>query len=86
MKSALHFLTRTALLTHVLTMPANADEPKSSEKKSDGDKIICENQTVIGSRLATKRKCMTKAQWAEHRLLTKDAIEAAQRTGLKPVQ
>ncbi|MDH7974317.1 hypothetical protein QH494_19180 [Sphingomonas sp. AR_OL41] len=35
-------------------------------KARDPNQIVCENQEVLGSRLATRRVCMTRAQWAEH--------------------
>ena len=33
----------------------------------DGEKIVCEKQEVVGSRLATHKICMTKNEWARTR-------------------
>ncbi|HEY0629849.1 MAG TPA: hypothetical protein VGD23_11035 [Sphingomicrobium sp.] len=39
-----------------------AADGKKAEKK-DSERVICEKQEVVGSRLATRRVCMTAAQW-----------------------
>jgi cytochrome c5 len=40
---------------------------------------VCENITPIGSRLATKRFCGTRAEWADRKRQDREALEAAQR-------
>jgi hypothetical protein len=40
--------------------------------------VVCESQKVIGSRLAVKRVCMTRAQWADRRLVDRQDVEKAQ--------
>lgn len=47
-------------------------------KTLDPDKVICETQEVVGSRLATKRICMTRSQWADLRLQDRQEIEKVQ--------
>lgn len=81
MRMLLGFVASGALLAPSLPLPAAAAETGSSNKAKDPNKVICENQTVIGSRLAVKRKCLTRAQWEEHRLATKDAVDSLQRGG-----
>ena len=54
--------------------------------KGDPNEIVCERITAIGSRVATKRVCATRAEWAEKRRLDKEAIEQAQRMGNGPCQ
>ena len=55
---------------------AYADEKKLEAK--DPNRIICEKQSVVGSRLATKRVCMTAAEWEMRRREDREAIEKAQ--------
>ena len=56
---------------------AGDDKPKAAH---DPNEKICENQTVIGSRLATHRVCATRAEWVQKRRLDRDAIDSAQRS------
>lgn len=65
----------------VLTVPAASQEPKSAsknKKERDPNEVICENQEVLGSRLATKRICMTRAEWAEQRRSERALIDRSQ--------
>ena len=54
-----------------------ADSPKASK---DPNEMVCEKQTVVGSRLATRKVCATRAEWAERRRLDKEAIDQGQRS------
>ena len=51
--------------------PASAPDP--NEK-------ICENVSMIGSRLTKKRICATRAEWAERRLQDRQDAEKIQRS------
>lgn len=55
---------------------ALADENKTERK--DPNRVICEKQEVVGSRLATKRVCMTAAEWEAKRLEERQAIDRTQ--------
>jgi invasion protein IalB len=73
-------------LTLPLSAPALAQaasqqqqQQSSAKKAPDPNQIVCEKQQEIGSRLATDRVCMTRAQWAEQKRNDRDAIEKAQR-------
>jgi hypothetical protein len=59
------------------TAPAAAQAPAKSSI-ADPDRIVCEKQTVVGSRLATKRVCKTRAQWADERLQERQEVERVQ--------
>lgn len=59
-----------------LASVASAEEKKTAAK--DPDRIICEKQEVVGSRLATRRVCMTAAQWEERKREDRQAIDKAQ--------
>jgi hypothetical protein len=62
-----------------LSAPLVAEQLQSKPAKDPNEKI-CENQTVIGSRLATHRVCATRAEWVEKRRLDRDAVDSAQRS------
>ena len=55
---------------------AMAEEKKPEAK--DPNRIICEKQEVLGSRVATKRVCMTAAEWEIRKREDREAIEKAQ--------
>ena len=44
----------------------------------DPNERICETITPIGSRLASKRFCGTRAEWADRKLQDKQELERAQ--------
>lgn len=60
----------------LFSTPAIAGEKKAEGK--DPNRIICEKQEVVGSRLATKRVCMTAAEWQAKRLEDRQSIDKAQ--------
>lgn len=64
----------------VLSTPApiSAQAPPSSPTADPNEKV-CENIAAIGSRLAKKRVCATRAEWEERRRLDREAVEQAQK-------
>ena len=81
MNSSKHLAAIAALLSYGLAVPATAQAPSAPAKDKDPEEIVCEKQVVLGSRLATKRRCLTRAQWAEERRESKNLIEGLQRGG-----
>jgi hypothetical protein len=76
---------RLFALTLALTVPvaspaiAFADEKKAPEASTpDPNEKVCENITLVGSRLAKKRVCATRAEWADRKLQDRQAIDRAQ--------
>lgn len=63
------------MIGSVLAVPAAAEGTK---KKGDPDEVICEKQEILGSRLATRKVCRTRAEWAEERRLNRDAVDKSQ--------
>ena len=61
---------------------AVAGDKKADDK--DPNRMICEKQAVPGSRLATKRVCMTAAEWEVRRLEDRQAIEKGQMQARAP--
>lgn len=48
--------------------------------KSDVNKIVCERQEEIGSRLKGKKVCMTVEQWQEYRAENREKTERLQQS------
>jgi predicted secreted protein len=48
-----------------------AEKPKSDEK-------ICQKIELVGSRLAVKKVCMTRAEWADRQLTDRQDLEKVQ--------
>ncbi len=59
---------------------APAEQPKSKAPLDPNEKV-CETIKPLGSRLATKRVCATRAEWAEQRKQDREETEKAQRLG-----
>jgi invasion protein IalB len=69
------------VLTPLASAPAvaQADQQQQSAKKAlDPNQVVCEKQEETGSRLASKRVCMTRSQWAEQRRLDRQEVDRAQ--------
>lgn len=61
--------------------PAARQAPPTA---GDPNQVICEKQEVIGSRIATKKICMKRWEWAEKRQLDRSEVEKAQtQVGMK---
>lgn len=78
----LKYLTM-ALLAPAILAPAPAFAEKKKEPISnagDANERICEDITLTGSRIATKRFCGTRAQWADKKLQDKQEVERIQRS------
>lgn len=56
--------------------------PNTAVASAAGDpsQTICEKVEEIGTRLASKRVCMTRAEWAEQRRRNREEVEKAQQT------
>jgi len=54
--------------------------PATNTNVGNRNEKICENITPIGSRLATKRFCGTRAEWEDRRRQDREAVENAQRS------
>ena len=70
--------------TAVLAAAPSAATPASSKNAKDPNEIVCEKQSIVGSRLATRKVCGTRAEWAEKRRLDKEAIDQGQRAACMP--
>jgi hypothetical protein len=53
--------------------------PQDQAKPADPmGEIVCQKQEVVGSRLATRRVCLTRLQWREQRTMDRQDVERAQ--------
>ncbi len=59
---------------------APTEQPKA-KPAPDPNERVCQTIKPLGSRLATKRVCATRAEWAEARKQDREEIEKAQRVG-----
>lgn len=50
-----------------------------AETVKDPNEIVCERVPVIGSRLESKRVCMSRAKWEEQRRSDRDEVDLAQK-------
>jgi len=69
----------------VAQSPAAQTETKTTAKAAENsDEIVCQKQEETGSRLAKKKICMTRAEWADRQLQDRQELERAQtRRGMK---
>jgi len=80
-------LAGAALL--VAAMPATAQTQSSTQqspinKNSDPNRVICEKVQDTGSRLNTRKICMTAAQWEEQRRRNREDLQDAQQRSIEP--
>ena len=69
----------------LLAGSAIAQQPVTQQaQKPNPNERVCENITLVGSRLAVKRLCGTRAEWEERRRLDREVVEQAQRSANDP--
>ncbi|WP_146151118.1 hypothetical protein [Allosphingosinicella deserti] len=76
MRTGLQLVLVAGFTVHA-AMPAFA-ESGSVKPTKDPNQVVCEKQEVLGSRLAVRRVCMTRAQWAEQRRAERDLVQNSQ--------
>lgn len=69
--------------------PAAAADPAPPQSQNvrppaDPNQKVCEDITVVGSRLATKRICATRAEWAAQKQRDKEEVDRIQRSPCMP--
>lgn len=68
------------LIALAMTGTAPPEPVAPSGSSADPNEKICENMAQIGSRLAKRRVCATRAEWAERRLQDRQDAEKIQRS------
>lgn len=77
-------LAAIAMLGSLNPAIAAMGPPAGQRPALDPNQKICEDIIAIGSRLATKRICATRAEWAEKRKQDKEAVDQMQRLQGRP--
>jgi hypothetical protein len=73
------------LLLGMQAVSASAKTDSRSEKiAADPNERVCEDIKVIGSRLAVRRVCATRAEWTEKRKLDREVLDDVQRHAADP--
>lgn len=70
-----------ALMGIAVASPATAQDNSASSRKHkarDPNEQVCKSEEVLGSRLATRRVCMSRAEWAERTHGDRQAVERIQ--------
>lgn len=67
-----------------LSAAAAAADPPAGKPPRDPNEVVCERQEVLGSRLNTKRVCMTRAQWQEQRM--QDRMDLDKSQNMRPLK
>lgn len=74
---------RRIVLLAVLAASTPGLAAETGRGKKD-DTILCRSLAETGSRLATKRLCLTRAEWAERKRIERMDLERAQANRLPP--
>lgn len=72
-----------SLVSATWSMPTLA---QSHTPSFDPNEKVCENLTMVGSRLAKKRVCATRAEWEERRREDRQAVDQIQKQIVGPCQ
>jgi hypothetical protein len=70
-----------ALAALLVGSAAQSKQPSSAatnKKRPDASDLICERVSVIGSRLAVRKVCMTRLEWQEKKTLDREFIDRVQ--------
>lgn len=77
--SPMKSLTLTALAGCVALLPAVVSAADSKQSKlKDPNEVICRKEEVLGSRLQSRKVCMTRAEWADALRENRGNVERAQ--------
>lgn len=66
------------LLSLTATLSAAAPAATSDKGDKDPNRVICEKQEIIGTRLGSKRVCHTAAEWDAIRQEARQNLDKAQ--------
>lgn len=69
---------RTVFLIAALACVPATVSAKGKDSDRDPNRMVCEKQEVVGSRLATKRVCMTASEWEQKRREERQMIDRTQ--------
>jgi hypothetical protein len=58
--------------------PTQAAQPAAANAKSDLDRMVCEKEDTIGTRLGARKVCKTVREWQEQRRVQREEAEKVQ--------
>lgn len=64
----------------VLAQSQTAPTTAAAAEKPELDRIVCERQQDIGSRISIRKVCKTVREWQEERRIQREEVEGVQRT------
>ncbi len=78
----LRLLAAAGLLVGSTPLLAQAADPAAARAgdRNDPGRVICEKIPVPGSRIASKKVCMTRQQWEEQRQQNRDDLQRFQQS------
>lgn len=76
---AIAVIAASALGSPAVAQSGSGTQTAPNYSSGDRDEKICETIAAIGSRLAKKRVCATRAEWEEKKRLDRQAVDQAQR-------
>jgi len=68
----------------VLAQAQANGQPAPAAKDKDPNRVICQKIQETGSRVASKKVCMTAQQWEEQRRNDREYVEDSQQRSLEP--
>jgi hypothetical protein len=57
--------TLAVILAAVVMLPASAAVADNAKVGNDKDKLICKREVPVGSLIASRKVCLTQAQWTQ---------------------
>lgn len=58
--------------------PTQAAQPAKANAKSDLERMVCEKEETIGTRLGARKVCKTVREWQEQRRVQREEAEKVQ--------
>ncbi len=80
----LRMILVASLAATALATPVGASDQGKKRKAADPNEVVCEKQEVLGSRLATRKVCMTRGEWAEQKRLQRETVDRSQVSACQP--
>lgn len=63
------------------SQPASQQQSPAAKADRAARRVICQDEEVTGSRVASQRVCMTADQWKQHEQDARDVTDEQQRQG-----
>lgn len=87
----MRYAARVALLASMIAIAPLRAEPTGGQANAqsttrDPNEKVCENIVQVGSRIAAKRFCGTRAEWEARQKQDRDVVDGAQRAAAAPCQ